>query len=115
MKIGFEKFCNDNHLNHEVINQFKERELQRGEIYVIPDDRDLVKVIEESKTQNLKLGLDFGIISYNETPLKKVVENGITTISTDFQSMGKQLAEMILENKKVQIENKNSLIIRNSL
>lgn len=115
MKIGFEKFCNDYHLNHEVINQFKERELQRGEIYVIPDDRDLVKVIEESKTQNLKLGTDFGIISYNETPLKKVVENGITTISTDFNEMGKQLATMILENKKIQIENKNNLIIRNSL
>lgn len=115
MKIGFEKFCNDYHLSHEVINQFKERELQRGEIYVIPDDRDLVKVIEKSKTQNLKLGLDFGIISYNETPLKKVVENGITTISTDFQYMGKRLAEMILENKKVQIENNNNLIIRSSL
>jgi DNA-binding transcriptional regulator YhcF (GntR family) len=115
MKIGFEKFCNDNHLNHEVINHFEERTLQNGEVFVIPDDRDLVKVIEKSKTQNLKLGLDFGIISYNETPLKKVVENGITTISTDFNEMGRQLAEMILENKKIQIENKNSLIIRNSL
>ncbi|WP_298118257.1 GntR family transcriptional regulator [Flavobacterium sp.] len=115
MKIGFVKFCNDNHLNHEVINQFEERTLIRGDIYVIPDDRDLVKVIEKSKIQNLKLGIDFGIISYNETPLKKVVENGITTISTDFNEMGRQLAEMILENKKVQIENKNSLIIRNSL
>lgn len=115
MKIGFEKFCIDYNFNYEIINQFEEREIQIGEIYVIPDDRDLVKVIEKSKTQKLKLGLDFGIISYNETPLKKVVENGITTISTDFNEMGRQLAEMILENKKVQIENKNSLIIRNSL
>ena len=39
------------------INQFEEREIQIGEIFVIPDDRDLVKVIEKSKTQNLKLGL----------------------------------------------------------
>ncbi len=115
MKIGFEKFCIDYNFNYEVISQFEEQEIQIGEIYVIPDDRDLVKVIEKSKTLNLKLGLDFGIISYNETPLKKVVENGITTISTDFQSMGKQLAKIILENKKVQIENKSSLIIRNSL
>ena len=115
MKIGFEKFCIDYNFNYEIINQFEEREIQIGEIYVIPDDRDLVKVIEKSKTQKLKLGLDFGIISYNETPLKKVVENGITTISTDFNEMGRQLAEMILENKKVQIENKNSMIIRNSL
>ena len=34
MKIGFEKFCNDNHLNHEVINQFKERELQLSLIHI---------------------------------------------------------------------------------
>lgn len=115
MKIGFEKFCNDHNFNHEVIHQFEKRTLQYGDVYVIPDDRDLVKVIEKSKAQNLKLGLDFGIISYNETPLKKVVENGITTISTDFNEMGRQLAMMVLENKKVQIENKNSLIIRNSL
>ncbi len=28
-----------------------------------------------------------GVISYNETPLKKIILNGITTISTDFQMM----------------------------
>ena len=63
----------------------------------------------------MKLGSDFGIISYNETPLKKVVENGITTISTDFRAMGKIMAEMILKGQKKQIENKCSLIIRKSL
>ena len=51
-----------------------------------------------------------GIISYKETPLKKVVENGITTISTDFRAMGKIIAQMILEGKKEQIENKCYLI-----
>jgi DNA-binding LacI/PurR family transcriptional regulator len=77
--------------------------------------RDLVHVIEKARQQNLKLGTDFGIISYNETPLKKVVSNGITTISTDFTAMGKLLAQMVLTGKKEQIENKNALIIRNSL
>ena len=72
-------------------------------------------MIEKSKLQNLILGVDFGIISYNETPLKKVVENGITTISTDFVEMGKILARMILNGKKEQIENKSTLIIRHSL
>jgi DNA-binding LacI/PurR family transcriptional regulator len=115
MKIGFEKFCLDYSFQNEIITDFNTREIQKGEVYIIPDDRDLVKVVEKGKLQNLKLGADFGIISYNETPLKKVVENGITTISTDFNEMGTLLAEMILENKKVQIENKNSLIIRKSL
>lgn len=115
MKIGFEKFCVDFAIPFEIITEFSNREIDQGEVYVIPDDRDLVKVIEQSKEQSLQLGVDFGIISYNETPLKKVVENGITTISTDFKAMGIILANMILENKKEQIENENRLILRKSL
>jgi DNA-binding transcriptional regulator YhcF (GntR family) len=115
MKIGFEKFCVDFAFDHEIITEFKIREIKIGEVYVIPNDRDLVQVIEKAKLQDLKLGTDFGIISYNETPLKKVVENGITTISTHFEDMGQILAQMILKGKKEQIENKSNLIIRNSL
>ena len=115
MKIGFKKFCRDYGFNHTVYKEFKDRKINKGEVYIIPDDRDLVKVIEKSKLQNLVLGVDFGIISYNETTLKKVVENGITTISTDFEAMGKVLAQMILNGKKEQIENKSTLIIRQSL
>lgn len=115
MKEGFEKFCIDFSLEFEIISEFKNREIKTDEVYIIPSDRDLVSVIEKSKLQNLKLGQDFGIISYNETPLKKVVENGITTISTDFRAMGKMMAEMILEGKNGQIENKCDLILRNSL
>lgn len=115
MKIGFEKFCSDFGLTHEIITKMQNRTIQKGEVYVIPSDRDLVEVIEQAKAQQLQLGIDYGIISYNETPLKKVVENGITTISTDFKLMGNLLADMILKGKKGQIENKSALIIRNSL
>ncbi len=115
MKIGFEKFCTDFGFDYELITEFKNREIKLGEVYIIPNDRDLVRVIEKSKLQNLKLSRDFGIISYNETVLKKVVENGITTISTDFEAMGRILAEMILNGRKNQIENKSALIVRNSL
>lgn len=115
MKIGFEKFCNDHAFEYEIITEFKNREITKGEVYIIPSDRDLVSVIEKAKLQNLQLGTDYGIISYNETPLKKVVENGITTISTHFEMMGQLLAQMILKGKKEQIENKSDLILRNSL
>lgn len=115
MKEGFEKFCEDFSLQYEVITKFSNREIMRGEAYVIPNDRDLVYIIETSKRQKLQLGIDYGIISYNDTPLKKVVEDGITTISTNFEAMGKILAQMILKNKDEQIENKCALILRNSL
>lgn len=115
MKIGFQKFCHDYSFDFEIITEFKKRELKKGEVYVIPNDRDLVSVIERSKIQEFKIGIDFGVISYNETPLKKIVENGITTISTNFEAMGKIVAQMALTGKKEQIENKSSIIIRNSL
>ncbi len=115
MKEGFVNFCQDFTFEYQVITEFTDREITTGEVYIIPNDRDLVAVIEKSKLQNLQLGNDYGIISYNETPLKKVVENGITTISTDFEAMGKILSSMILKGKKDQIENKSDLIIRNSL
>lgn len=115
IKEGFLNFSNDFNFECEVITEFKDRTIQKGEVYIIPNDRDLVSVIEKSKLQKLKLGKDFGIISYNETPLKKLVKNGITTISTNFEAMGEILAQLTFNSKKSQIENKSNLIIRGSL
>lgn len=115
MKTGFEAFCTEHDFDYEIITEFTDREIALGDLYIIPNDRDLVRVIEKARDQNLKLGIDLGIVSYNETPLKKVVASGITTISTHFETMGKILADMVLKGKKEQIENKSSLTMRNSL
>ena len=115
MKTGFENFCLEHNFEYEIITEFSDHKIAVGDLYIIPNDRDLVSVIEEARNHNLKLGLDFGIISYNETPLKKVVANGITTISTHFEAMGKILAEMVTKGKNQQIENKSSIIMRHSL
>jgi DNA-binding transcriptional regulator YhcF (GntR family) len=115
MVEGFEKFCATYQFKHQVISQFEEDFMQKGTVFVIPSDRQLVEVIEYAKAQHFRLGIDYGIISYNDTPLKKVVENGITTISTDFKKMGKSLAEMVLTNQKFQVENECKLSVRKSL
>ncbi|MDO6736478.1 GntR family transcriptional regulator [Wenyingzhuangia sp. 2_MG-2023] len=115
MKKGFELFCQENHLDFEVLDSVEDRELTKGEIYVIPDDRNLIRVVKKIKEQGFVLSEDLGIISYNDTLLKEIVEGGITTISTDFKEMGKRLAQMINENEHVQIENTNHLILRKSL
>ena len=46
-------------------------------------------LIEKIIDCNKEVGKDVGVISYNETPLKKIILNGITTVSTDFMMMGK--------------------------
>lgn len=115
MLEGFLKFCRDLAFPYDVIQSFGQRKILPGEVYIIPNDRDLVRVIERAKEQRFEAGRDFGIISYNETPLKKVVEKGITTISTDFEAMGRLMARMILKGEERQTPNVSGLIIRNSL
>jgi DNA-binding LacI/PurR family transcriptional regulator len=72
-------------------------ELQK-DIFITIRERDLVNLVKQVRQNNLKLGEDIGIISYNETPLKELL--GITVITTDFKAMGESAAYMILKIKK---------------
>jgi len=112
---GFKLFCSHNNKPYEIIDSITTRELIKGELYTIFDDKNLIRIIKNIKERNLQLAKDIGIISYNDTLLKEIVEGGITTISTDFKSMGGKLAQMIMNNEYAQVENPNHLIIRKSL
>ncbi|CAM1334626.1 GntR family transcriptional regulator [Tenacibaculum aestuariivivum] len=115
MLKGFKQFCEKHQFDNEVIESFDDRKISKGEVYLIPDDRNLIRIIKMIKTANLELAKDIGIISYNDTLLKEVVEGGITTISTDFNAMGKRLAQMVTQKENIRIENPNNLILRNSI
>ena len=75
----------------------------------------LVLLIEKIIDQKLKIGKEVGVISYNETALKKIILNGITSISTDFQMMGEKAAELVLNKSSEHIEARFYLTLRNSL
>jgi DNA-binding LacI/PurR family transcriptional regulator len=78
------------------------------------EDADLVSIIQVAKQKRWEIGKDTGILSYNETALKSVISDGISTISTDFNLMGKQMAEMLLNREQKNIENKFIMIDRKS-
>jgi DNA-binding transcriptional regulator YhcF (GntR family) len=113
--FGFERFCDEEGFDSESIRNVLNREMKRGEAYFVPSDRDLVRLVKMAAEKNLKLGTDVGIVSFNDTVLKEVVADGITTISTDFKVMGKTLAQMIQNRGAGKIRNHSSLIKRNSL
>ena len=115
MLSGFQKFRKSTQFKHEVIESLKDRIPKKGEVYLILDDQNLIVLIKKIREAHLILGQEIGVISYNDTLLKEVVEGGITTISTDFNKMGERLAQMILNKEQLKIENPNALIIRNSL
>ena len=112
---GFEKFCNDHQKEYEVFSDFSiQTEVKKGNAYIVIDDDDLVNTVLSAENQQLVPGKDVGIVSYNETSLKKVISGGISVISTDFRQMGINLARMIMNNDQKLIINPCSLIDRGS-
>ncbi|MBD3290103.1 GntR family transcriptional regulator [candidate division KSB1 bacterium] len=115
ISLGLSRFSREIGLPIIMIDDMKDKTVECGECYFVPNDFDLVTAIEQVRTKKFKLGKDVGLISHNENPLKEVVANGITTLSTDFQEMGRKMASMILKDEKGHFENPSSLIIRGSL
>ncbi len=113
--LGFQKYCKEKNFQFDIIRNIENKTIKSGEAYFVPSDRNLVKLVKMASEKNLKLGEDFGIVSFNDTMLKEVVAGGITTISTDFQLMGQTLARMIQERSSESIRNNSALIRRNSL
>lgn len=112
---GFKSFCHEYKMGYEIMESIHNKTPEKGELYIVFEDKDLIKIIKKIKEQALQLSKDIGIISYNDTLLKEVVAEGITTISTDFHLMGKTLAAMILNKQQKSIANPSKLILRNSI
>ncbi|HRP54665.1 GntR family transcriptional regulator [Agriterribacter sp.] len=93
---GFTLFCQDATFQYKIINDVNDVEIRKGEVYINLIEDDLVTLIEKINTTNYIIGEEVGIISYNETPIKKVVLRGITTISSDFGEMGIMAANAVL-------------------
>lgn len=112
---GFYNFCYEYAFTPKVISNIHKEEIKKGEVYINLMEDDLVTLIEKILLVNYRLGEEVGVISYNETAIKKIILNGITTISTDFKMIGEKSAELILTNSTAQVEADFHLTLRNSL
>ncbi|NJN24955.1 MAG: GntR family transcriptional regulator [Cyclobacteriaceae bacterium] len=121
LAAGFVAFCESNHIPYEVsydkispTSRHPEASPVVGHGYIVIDDDDLVSLVEYAQNNRLDVGKDIGIISYNDTPLKKVIGKGISVISTDFGQMGQGIANMIMNNDRKAIRNKTTFVNRGS-
>ena len=101
---GYLKFCHQYAFNSKIVHDVSKEPIKEGEAFINLMEDDLVILIEKILVTKMKVGKHVGVISYNETPLKKIILNGITTISTDFEFMGKKAAELILNNSTEHFE-----------
>ena len=112
---GFERFCDEYAFKHQIVRNLKEAPINAGEVFITLMEDDLVVLVERILSTNLVVGKEVGVISYNESPLKKIILNGITTISSDFQLMGERAAMAILNQSSAQEEIPFYLALRSSL
>lgn len=102
---GFERFFATVKVKGIVVRNTAAFEPKPGDLCMAMEDNDLVRLILAAKEKKWVLGNELGVISYNETPLKKIIAEGVTTISPDFMQMGISMAEMILQGRKDHLEN----------
>ncbi|MCF1715752.1 GntR family transcriptional regulator [Flavihumibacter sp. RY-1] len=112
---GFLHFCREYAFQYKVVANIKEETISKGEVYINLMEEDLVVLLDKIQQMQWQPGQDVGIISYNETPLKRFILNGITTISTDFKAMGEATARMIIDNQLSEVEVPFKLTLRPSL
>jgi hypothetical protein len=109
---GFEHFCRDFAFDFSVVEQV---EPQAGTAYITVMEDDLIALLDQIKEKGLTLGKEVGLISYNETPIKRLLFEGISTISTDFVKMGELAADLVKTNARTKRANPFSFIHRASL
>ncbi len=93
------EFCEDNSMDCHFYSEVP-KEIHKGDVFLILNsqlDSGLIALVDNANTLGMTVGKDYFIISYNDSPVDKVVLNGLTTISTDFNMMGRTAARMINE------------------
>lgn len=86
----------------EVVEYPEQFQIQKGVAYIAIKQQDVVKVVKQGRIEGLKCGKDFGILAYNDIPSYEVIDEGITSLSIDWEMMGNEAAQFVLNNIPIQ-------------
>lgn len=95
--------------------EFQMEDIQEGHCYMAVSERDLANLIKVVQKKSWKLSKEIGLMSLDDTPLKEVLMDGITTVSTDFEYMGRTAAQLIKNGETRRICNPCMVHDRGSL
>lgn len=114
---GFLRFCMEHEYRYAIEHEVESGSFKKGNAYITFNryDTDDVALIKLTRTKGYTLGIDVGLISYNDTAVKEILEDGITVISTDFEAMGKAVSQAIINKETTVVRNPTRVILRNSL
>ena len=99
--VGITRFCEEYGIDVAFHYDINENMMHRGDLYLLLNGQlgvGLVEVARMATNSGLKIGTDVGVISYNDSYLSEIILGGLTTVSTDFEQMGRLAAKMVLSN-----------------
>lgn len=110
---GIQLFCKQNKFKLKKRSDSLHLKLVKKQCYIVIEDDDLTTLIKQTRVDKLVIGKDIGILSFNETQLKELLD--ISVISTDFELMGQTAADLILGSQYIHVKNPFNVIKRSSL
>lgn len=111
--LGVKKFCDQMEKEFYVLSDINKIKPSKGQCFITLTEIDLAALIKKIRATDLVQGFDVGIVSFNETVFKELLE--ITVVSTDFSAMGRNAAQMIMNKQFKQVRNSFRFIKRASL
>ena len=112
---GLRNFCENNYYEFRVFDGFQDEDVEEGNVYFMMEDIDLVAAIKSAQKQNLELGKQVGLISFNDSCCKEILAGGISIISSKPAEIGKLAAELIHGSKRQSLSVAMEMILRKSL
>ena len=99
---AIQTFCREHRINVKLHVDLKESDIHAGQICILLNsqgDEVFYKLGEIVKKKQLRIGDNLKILSYNETPICKLLFDGLSTVSADFPMMGIRCARMIKDGQ----------------
>ncbi len=112
--LALRSVCQRFNLRLVVKEQYESGSLEKGVLYLTIGDNDLWSLLEDCIDRGYTLGEEVGVLSHNESRIKKIVHGGVSTWSTDFSQMAKLAAHFVLNRESAKITLPTKFIDRNS-
>lgn len=109
---GFRRYCIIHKIDFAINENVSVEILASRNAYIVLEETDLAELIKKLRLSSYILGADIGILSFNETTLKELLN--ISVITTDHETMGRTAAALLLEKKRIKVKNPFSVIRRGS-
>ncbi len=108
-------FCASRGKYHASYDFVPSAALKKNTVVFVTEDDHLVQLIRECNKANLIIGLDVGVVCYHDSALKEIISGGISSFTPNYEQMGMETSEVIVQNKIRQSRCDYMIINRNSL